>query len=181
MDLQNTLYFEQEGKEYTEATLEAVNNFIERSNVDTVVIASTTGQTALRAGQILNGNIRIIAVPFQSDRQAKWGAPSEKTVQECKKLNVEFLPEEPKVSFIDKERPDVVNAWRVLSRGFKVAVQCASMCVDTGLISEGKKVIALGGRVHGADTAVVLETYGFENILKSNVINIIALPKKKFN
>ncbi len=179
MEFQNTLYFKHEGKEYTEAVLKAVNDFYENCGIDTVIVASTTGRTALKAGQLLNNNIRIIAVPFQSDRQAKWGAPIDEIIEECKKMNIEFLPDDPKVSFIDKEKSDVVNAWRVVSRGFKVAIQCASMCVDTGLIPEGKTVIALGGRVQGADTAIVLEAYSFENMLKSNVLSIIALPKKK--
>ncbi len=179
MKTESTLYFEKEGKDNTSATLEAVAKAAKRLGIDTVVVASTTGSTAVKAGEILGNSIRIIGVPFQSDRQAKWGAPTPDNISGCKELGVELLPDEPEVRFIDSERPDIVNAWRILSRGFKVAMQCASMCVDTGMIKEGSAVIALGGRVQGVDTAIAVEIYGYEKILTSNVIEIIALPQKR--
>jgi len=173
-----TVYFEIEGESNTSNTLEAVKKALARVKVDAVIVASTTGETAAKAGEVLGNSIRIIGVPFQSDRQTKWGAPTTENVSKCKELGVELLPDEPKVLFIDSERPDIVNAWRVVSRGFKVALQCASMCVDTGLIPEGSTVIALGGRIRGADTAIVAEIYGYDKILKSSIKEIIALPKK---
>jgi len=175
-----TRYYESEGSDNTICTLEIVKNAIERLQINTVIVASTTCSTAVKAGEVIGKTARIIGVPFQSDRQLKWGAPTEDNILKCKKLGVELLPDEPKVAFVDAERPDIVNGWRVVSRGFKVALQCASMCVDTGLIKEGSTVIALGGRISGADTAIVVQIFGFEHILKSNIIEILTLPQLKY-
>ncbi len=175
-----TVYYEIEGSANTICTLEIVKNAIGRLQTSTVIVPSTTGATAVKAGEIIGQTARIIGVPFQSDRQAKWGAPTADNILKCRELGVELIPNEPKVIFIDAERPDIVNAWRTVSRGFKVALQCASMCVDTGLIKEGSTVIALGGRISGADTAIVVEIFGYENILKSNIIEILTLPQQKY-
>ena len=94
-------------------------------------------------------------------------------------MNVEFLPEAPIVKFLDTERPDIVKAWRIVSSGFKVGLQSASMCVDTDMLKPGAKVIAIGGSRHGADTAIVLYTFGYEEIFKSNVVEILAMPVNK--
>jgi len=175
-----TVYFEIEGEVNISNTFESVKRALSRIKVDAVIVASTTGETAVKAGEALQGKaIRIIGVPFQSNRQAKWGAPAPNNISRCKELGVELIPDEPQVKFIDSERPDIVNAWRVVSSGFKVALQCASMCVDTGMIKEGSLVIALGGRVQGIDTAVAVEIYGYDKILKSKIIEIIALPQKR--
>ena len=59
-----------------------------------------------------------------------------------------------------------------------MALQVASMCVDTGLLEDGAFVIALGGTERGADTAVAVQTRGYADILKSNVTEIIAMPSE---
>ena len=97
---------------------------------------------------------------------------------DCRELGVEFLPDEPVVPLLDSEHPDITNAWRTVSQGFKVALQVASMCVDTGLLKPGAHVISIGGTVWGADTGIAVETYGYADVLKSNVTEIIAMPSR---
>lgn len=180
MKTAETTYYEIEGSANTICTLKKVKDVIKRLQINTVIVASTTGATAVKAGEIIGKNVRIISVPLQLEQQAIWGAPTADNLQKCKELGIEFIPNNPKVMFIDTEKPDIANAWRVISRGFKVALQCASMCVDAGLIQEGSTVIALGGRINGADTAIVVEIFGYNNILKSNILEIIALPQQKY-
>jgi uncharacterized protein len=175
-----TLYFKNGGVEQTIPTLEAVINWLPIIKPAAIIVSSTTGETALKAGEILKDqNIRIIAASFQKNLWTKWGAPDENFISKSRKLGVEFLPNEPIVSFLDSEYPDIVNAWRTISSGFKVALQVASMCVDTGMIKPGSNVIALGGTIHGSDTAVSVEIYGYDNILKTNITGIIAMPIAK--
>ncbi|MCP4177995.1 MAG: hypothetical protein GY756_09530 [bacterium] len=176
----NTLYFNNGGVEQSIPTLEAVRKWLPIIKPEAVIVSSTTGETALKAGETLkNDNIRLIAVTFQKNLWPKWGSPDKTYLSEAKKLGVEFLPNEPIVSFLDSERSDIVNAWRTISSGFKVAIQVASMCVDTGMINPGANIIALGGTVHGSDTAITAEIYGYEDILKTNITGIIAMPTAK--
>jgi uncharacterized protein len=177
---QGTVYFPKGGPERTEATLAAVKARALELKPAAVVVTSTSGKTALAAAKLFAGTgIRLIAAPFQKHLYDKYSPPDPKLAAECRKLGVEFLPDEPAVPLLDRERPDIVNAWRTVSQGFKVALQVASMCVDTGLLKPGDHVIAVGGSGRGADTAVAVETHGYQDVLKSNVTEIIAMPSHK--
>ncbi len=71
--------------------------------------------------------------------------------------------------------PQSVKAWRCISQRFKVTLQVAAQCVDTGLLEPGALVISLGGSSHGTDTAVALRAYGADDVFKIKVIEIIAI------
>jgi len=49
------------------------------------------------------------------------------------------------------------------------------MCVDTGLIPEGATVLSCGGTSEGADAAVLMTAFGFENAQKNRIHEIIAM------
>ena len=174
-----TAYFDKGGLEHTQSTLQAAKERTAEINLEAVIVTSTSGKTALEAAHIFSGTgTRIIAVPFQKHLWEKHSPLDPQLAAECRKLGVEFLPDEPIVPLLDSERPDIVNAWRTVSQGFKVALQVASMCVDTGLLKPGAHVISIGGSGEGADTAIAVQTYGYVDVLKSNVIEIIAMPSK---
>lgn len=173
------LYFERGGAEHTGETVRAVRDRADDIQPEAVVVASTTGGTALDAARAFAGTgVRVIAVPFQKHLWDKYMGPDPEVVRECLSLGVEFLPDEPVVRILGTEHPDIADAWRTVSQGFKVAMQVASMCVDTGLLTPGAHVISIGGTDHGADTAIAAETYGYGEILKSNVTEIIAMPSR---
>ena len=179
MNTRPTLYFARGSAEHTQYTLQAAKERAVSLKPEAVVMASSRGQTGLEAAHIFKGTgFRIIAVPFQKHLWGKYTNLDPKMTAECRQLGVEFLPDEPAIPMIGEEHPDIANAWRCVSQGFKVALQVASMCVDTGLLEDGAFVIALGGTERGADTAVAVQTRGYADILKSNVTEIIAMPSE---
>ena len=172
-----TVYFEKGGPEHTRETVRAARERADEVKPEAVVVASTTGKTALEAARAFAGTgTRIIAVPFQKHLWEKHRPHDPELARECLELGVEFLPDEPVVRILGSEHPDIADAWRTVSQGFKVAMQVASMCVDTGLLQPGAHVISVGGTEWGADTAIAVETYGYAEVLKSNVTEIIAMP-----
>lgn len=175
---ETVLYFDKGGREHTDATLEAARQRALEIKPAAVVVASITGATAVKAGRLFEGTgQRVIGVSLQPGAwDPKYGALVEEFAVEARSFGVEFLPDEPPCRLVDYERPDVANAWRMVSQGFKVALQVASMCVDTGMIGDEAEVIAIGGTDSGADTAVVVEIRGYEKLLNSNVTEIIAMP-----
>jgi hypothetical protein len=174
-----TACFDEGGPEHTQATLHAAKKRSVELNLETVIVTTTSGKTALEAAHIFAGSgSRIIAVPFQKHLWDKYTPLDPKLAAECRGLGVEFLPDNPVVPLLDDERPDIVKAWRTVSQGFKVALQVASMCVDTGLVQPGAHVISIGGSDKGADTAIAVQTYGYRVVLKSNVTEIIAMPSR---
>ena len=175
----DTVYFDKGGPEHTQATLQAAKERATKLKPEAIVVTSTSGKTALEAARIFAGTgIRIIAGPFQKHLWEKYAPLDPELAAKCRELAVEFLPDEPVVALLDLERPDIVNAWRTVSQGFKVALQVASMCVDTGLLKPGAHVISIGGSERGADTAIAVQIHGYTNVLKSNVTEIIAMPSR---
>lgn len=175
----DSVYFDKGGPEHTQATLEAAKERAAELKPEAVIVTSSSGKTALEAARIFAGTgARIIAVPFQKHRWDKHTPLDPELAAGCRELGVEFLPDEPVVSLLDPERPDIVNAWRTVSQGFKVALQVASMCVDTGLVRPGALVISIGGSGEGGDTAIAVETQPYADVLESNVTEIIAMPSR---
>lgn len=173
----STLYFEAGGSEHTRATLEAAKERALALNVEAVVVTSSSGATALEAAKVFEGTgMRIIGVGFQKHLWDRHRALEAEYADPCREMGVEFLPDEPKLELPGALSSDVVNAWRCMSQGFKVALQVAAQCVDTGLLTEGAHVISLGGSSRGADTAIALRTYGSSNVFKSKVTEVIAMP-----
>jgi len=174
-----TVCFDRGGPKHTRATLQAAKKRTAAIGIETVVVTSTSGKTALEAARIFAGTgTRILAVPFQKHLWEKYSPLDAQLAADCRELGVEFLPDDPVVPLLDTERPDIIKAWRTVSEGFKVALQVASMCVDTGLLEPGAHVISLGGSGRGADTAIAVQTYGYKEVLKSNVTEIIAMPSR---
>jgi hypothetical protein len=50
----------------------------------------------------------------------------------------------------------IAAVYKTISEGFKVAVEIAMTCADTGDLAVGEECVAIGGTSRGADTAVVL-------------------------
>ena len=179
MEAKPTLYFDKGGPENSQETLEAAKKRALEIEPEAVVITSSSGKTALEAARIFAGtNIRLIGAPFQKHLWDRHRPLEPQFADECRQLGMEFLPDKPIVPMLDSQRPDIVNSWRTVSQGFKVALQVASMCVDTGLLKPGDHVISIGGSSRGADTAIAVQICGFDDILKSNVTEIIAMPAK---
>lgn len=173
-------YFQQGGPRQTDETLKAAKERAWEWKPDAVVVASITGDTALKAADAFRGTgVRILAVPFQKHLWDRYAPVDDRLAAGCRALGVEFLPDEPKVRFIDSEHGEMANAWRVVSQGFKVAIQVATMCVDTGMLPDGAKVIAIGGSHRGADTAIVLTARAYDHILDSKVHEIITMPESR--
>ena len=95
--------------------------------------------------------------------------------EKCITKQVLLLPDEPKVELINDL--EIGNAFAPSSEGLKVAVQAASMCVDTGLVEPGATVISVGGTNTGADTAIVLMAYDHKHVSDCKIEEIIAIPE----
>jgi hypothetical protein len=177
MNTKPTLYFDHGGPQSTQAALEAAKTRALDIKPEAVIVTSSSGETALQAARIFEGTgIRIIGVPFQKHLWGRYRPLEPQYADPCRQLGVTFLPDEPALQLIDDLQPDIVNAWRIVSQGFKVALQVASMCVELGMLEPGAHVISLGGSSRGADTAVALHAYGHANLFDCKVTDVICMP-----
>lgn len=196
-------YFEQPGKENTEATIEAVCAYLkENDKAAALIVASISGQTALKVKKELGGiSTPVVCVT---------GSPAWQNYPEYE------LPLVPATTRTELEKAGVIVVDRVPSSlsdtiefafarygfrsptwifietllaiggyGLKTAVESVLMATDGGHIPAFKEVLAIAGTEKGADTAIVTRSTFSSTVFSSDskkrfVINeILAMPRSK--
>lgn len=71
----------------------------------------------------------------------------------------------------------VADTFRMFSHGIKVGAEISIMAADAGLIPVGEEIIAVGGRAHGIDSAVILTPVNAKNLFDLKIHEIIAMPR----
>lgn len=73
----------------------------------------------------------------------------------------------------------MAQTLRIFGQGIKVAVEIAVMALDAGLIPFGQDVVSIGGSATGADAAVVIRPAHANQFFKTEVREIICMPRNK--
>ncbi len=170
-------YFKSPGPVNTDDVLAAVNERLKEGDIRKVVVASSTGATALRAAELIDvPDVRIFGVHFQSDRWGKHAKPNEEHLERAAELGVTFIPDSPKVSYLRDIEGESADTIRKFGQGTKVAAEMVLMATQTGMIDTGDVVIAMGGTGRGADAAIVCVAAPPSEIGKLFIREILAKP-----
>jgi len=185
---QEIIFFKKPGANNTQATLEAVRERAKLSGIKNVVLATSSGDTALKAVNLLKElDVKIIAVTLHAGTWKAYREPDWEKVKEAKNSGVKFLTATHtlmgNVGSAIREKfgglPDtelIAHTLYCFSQGMKVAVEIAVMAADANLISPKEEVIAIGGTSQGADTAIVLKPAYSTNFFDLKIREIIAMP-----
>ena len=168
-----TIYYEDGGTEHTENTLKASLEAARDLGINTILVASTSGETGVKAAEMYKDKgVQLIVVGHQI------GFPTPK-VQKFKPENWERIE---KLSGVVNLGTDVVtNSIRrrqrlghspmsiitqtLITAKIKVNVEIIAKACDAGQILPGEKVISIAGSHNGADTSVVFIANDSPNIL----------------
>lgn len=199
----NVRYFKRPGKRNTKATIEAVRAYLKKNGeVSAIVVASISGQTALKVRKELVGiPIPVVCVT---------GSPN---WQNCPGYELPFVPPATR-SKLDKAGVIIVDSvpsslgdtiefsfarygfrsptWIFIETllavggyGLKTAVESMLMATDGGYITPFREVVAIAGTEKGADTAIVARSTFSSTIFSSDsqkrlVVNeILAVPRNR--
>ena len=180
-------YFEEPGKGNTDRCLEIVSQLV-AEGFSHVVIATTSGETALRLAKQLRGkSINLVAVThnvgYTGPNQDECPASAR---QELESLGVKIFTGTMLTRGIEaalmKNHQGVYPAYivaqslRMLCQGIKVAVEIVAEACDAGLIPEGVEVIAAAGTGRGADTVAIIEAHPSDRFFDVRVRQIVAKP-----
>ncbi|WP_458402639.1 pyruvate kinase alpha/beta domain-containing protein [Methanobrevibacter sp.] len=183
-------YFDKQGDDYTDELILAVKDKLDlATDVKHILIASSSGESALKLRNAIdNDDITIINVShnvgFSGDNESDI---SPEMVEKLESLGVKTY--QGLHAFSGAARGvtnkyggfsplDVVaDTLRMFSHGVKVAAEISLMAADAGLIPVGEEIIAIGGRAHGVDTAVILTPVNSKNLFKMEFHEIIAIPR----
>jgi hypothetical protein len=196
MKTSKTNIYDKEGIENTEATLKAVKKKAEEDHIDQIVLATTTGATALSCAEMMPEIKTIAAVTMHAiDKEIKVKrhgkdvlAKSPELMKKAREKGVKFYtgihPFRGAVASSVNEKFGGFSAHDIIaetlmsffSTGTKVAVESTLMAADGGLIDISKDVIAMGGYRGGADTALLLKPSFSYRLFDLKVKEIIAMP-----
>ena len=183
-------YFEQQGNDYTNDLIKSVKDKIESNcDIKRILIASATGESALKLRDALGDDIEIINVThhmgFSGENESDI---SQEMIKKLEKVGIKtffglhaFSGAARGVTnkYGGYSPLDVVaDTLRMFSHGVKVSAEISVMAADAGLIPVGEKIIAIGGRGHGVDTAVILTPVNAKDLFDLKFHEIIAMPKE---
>jgi len=181
-----TVYFEKTGPANTEPTLDLVKEWADMLNIRTVLVATTSGRTAVQALEKLKSQL-VIAVTHAAGF-------SEENVQELNPENrdrilamggkvltcqhaLAGISRAVRFKFNSIQIDEIVaNALRILGQGFKVAVEIAMMAADAGIVRTDEDIISVGGSGDGADTAAVIKPANVCRFFDLEIRGILCKP-----
>ncbi|MBM3235701.1 hypothetical protein FJZ31_05335 [Candidatus Poribacteria bacterium] len=190
MQIKETIYFDKPGKEHTEIVATAVRKRCEELKIKSVVVASNTGETALKFCEALKGaDVKLVAVTshvgFHGEDKTDL---DENRKKELEQKGVQIVRCSHILSGIGRSITNkfggvtpvelIAHTLRRFCEGVKVAVEVSIMAADAGAIPTDTEIIAAGGTGRGADTAVVLKPAHMNNFFDLEIREIIAMPRQ---
>ena len=180
------MYFDKPGKDNTDQALKLAAQRAKELSIDEIVVASISGFTANRAGEIFNG-CRITAVTYHSGFKEPFKNEMSADVKaDLQKKGITVLAASHALSGVERSIAKkhsgvypvliIADTLRLFGQGIKVAVEVAVMAADAGALT-GKDIIAIGGSGRGADAALVLKPAHQNNFFDMRIREVICKPR----
>jgi hypothetical protein len=190
MIVKEIIYFDRPGPQNTEAVAEAVKKRCEELEIGYVVLASNTGETALKFWEALKDtDVKLVSVTEHagfSGGDKLFITPDRR--KELQEKGVEVLIASHILSGVGRSISSkfggishveiIAHTLRRIGQGIKVAVEISIMAADAALIPTDTEIVAVGGSGRGADAAVVIKPAHMNNFFDMEIREIIAMPRK---
>lgn len=180
------VYFSEPGSQNTDEVLRIARLRVEELGIKTILVASTTGDTAVKAVEAFKG-FRVVAVShFTGMRGPNIQEFTEENRQKVLSKGGVVLTTTHAFSGLSRAMRKkfnmylfeevVANTLRIFGQGTKVACEITLMAADAGLVRTDEDVISIGGTSRGADTALVLRPVNSEDFFDLKVKEILCKP-----
>ncbi len=179
-------YFAQPGMENTERTLALARERAEALDIDTILVATTSGATAVRTAELFP-DLEVVAVthstgfrePGAQQLEAKHRATLVAHGVHLLTTTHAFGGVGRAVrKKLDTYQVEEIIAYtlRCFGQGMKVVAEIALMAADAGLAPVDRLVMAIAGTGRGADTAVVLIPTHAQTFFELEFAEIVCMP-----
>jgi hypothetical protein len=182
-----TVYFEKAGIENTATTLKIAKKRAEELGIKTIVIASTVGDTAVKAMDVFKGYKVIVVTHVTGMRQPDTQEFAEENRKIVETKGGVILTTTHALGGLSKAMRNKYNTFvlgeiiadtlRIFGQGVKVVCEIAAMAADAGLVRTDEDIIAIAGSGRGADTAVVMQPANTHNFFDLKVREILCKPR----
>ena len=181
-----SVYFEKPGPGNTARTLEIAKQRADELGIRAVLVASTWGETGVRAAQQFHGYDVVVVTHATGFAGPNTQELTEENRAAIKAAGAKILTCQHAFGGIDRAVRKkwgtyatdeiVAQTLRILGEGLKVCVEMALMAADAGLVKVGQPCIAIAGTGRGADTAVVLVPAHVQQFFDLQVMEVLAKP-----
>lgn len=181
-------YFDSKGPVNTDKTLDIALECCRERKIQKIVVASSTGETALKLHEKAPDEIDIIAVTYSAGSRF----PDEverflKNRDDIMAKGITIVRGMHALSATEKAFQNkyktgmmplniVADSLRMFCHGIKVCVEIAIMAAEAGHITPGQDVVALGGSHRGADTAAVLNPAYAAHMFETKIRALLCMP-----
>lgn len=181
------VYFSKPGPENTERCLEIAKKAVLERGIKHVVVASTYGDTALKAVKVfkdLEVNLVVVTHNYGFKEPGNIEMPPE-VRRELESSGAKVytgslvfrnVGTAIKAQFGYSEEALIASVLRLFGQGMKVCVEITLMASDAGLIPP-EDVIAIAGTARGADTVVILRAVPSNMFFNLKIREILAKPR----
>ena len=180
------VYFAEPGGKNTDQVLRLAKRRAEELGLKTILVASTTGDTALKAMEVFKGARIVVVSHFTGMRGPNIQEFTEENRQKLLSAGVPLLTATHTFSGLGRAMRKkfkmylfeevVANTLRLFGQGMKVVCEITLMAADAGLVRTDEDIIVIGGSSRGADTAVVLRPVNSEDFFDLKVKEILCKP-----
>jgi hypothetical protein len=181
------VYFDKHGVENTEEVLRIAKKRSKELDINTIVVATTIGNTAVRATEVFKGK-KIVVVTHSTG--FKGVNTQELTEENRKKITVNGgiilttthlfsgVGGAMRKKFNMQDTGAIVaNTLRLMGQGMKVVVEISVMAADAGLLNVEEDIIVIAGSGRGADYAVVLKPVYSNDFFDMKIKEILCKPR----
>jgi len=181
------VYFDRPGPENTEATFSLARKRADELGIRSILVASTTGQTGVRAARFFSGYDLTVVTHVTGFKAPDTQELKEENRRQILEAGAKILTATHAFGGVGRAVRHRLNTYqvdeiiahtlRIFCEGVKVAVEIALMAADAGLVRTESEVISIGGTARGADTALVLKPANTHNFFSLRVKEVICKPR----
>lgn len=189
MKMVETMLFERPGNQNTANCIQMVLKQIKDLGRKHVVVASTSGRTALAFHKALAGtgaNLVIVthSVGFKEPGHDEFDPDIRRRLRRSRVPihTGTILTHSLEKSLMDGFRgiyPGylIANTLRRFGEGTKVAMEVVMEACDAGCVPEDAEALGIGGTYHGSDTVLLVRSKPSKRFLEMDVLEILARPR----
>ena len=180
------VYFDEPGDGNTEEALRIAKKRAAELGIQTVVIATASGKTGVRATEVFEG-MKVVAVTLPT---GFWKPDTQELTKKNRQKIVDnggfILTTTPLFGGICRPMQEkfnthtigttIADALRLLGHGMKVAIEITVMAADAGLVRTDENIVAIAGTRVGADYAIVLKPISSNDFFDLKVREILCKP-----
>jgi hypothetical protein len=192
--IKKVYYFDAPGPQNTDDCVQCAIERAGELGLRTIVVASTTGATAVKFLEGMQGTgLSLVVVShvvgFSEPGVWEFDAGSEKRLREGDARIVigthalsgleRSLSRSPRVGGGSRTEAIAEALRRIVASGMKVAVECVLIATDQGILSPSEEVIAVGGTMSGSDTVCVIRPSHTSSFFDLQIREIVAMPRNR--